>query len=137
MTCKTNARLAGFMSLFYTTVTLAGEVLSGPIVSVTGIAVKLASISQRVSSIRLAAVLSMLRILAALFLPVALYAITRDEDSDLSDDADNLAARKCRFTYRERLLDRLRRTNCCRASIHGARLPVAQCGNQRPASTTA
>lgn len=84
MTCKTNARLAGFMSLFYTTVTLAGEVLSGPIVSVTGIAVKLASISQRVSSIRLAAVLSMLRILAALFLPVALYAITRDEDSDLA-----------------------------------------------------
>jgi hypothetical protein len=84
MTYKTNARLAGFMFLFYTAATLAQGVLLGPIISGAGVAAKLANISQHVTSMSLVIVLSMVTILAALFLAVTLYAITRDEDGDLA-----------------------------------------------------
>lgn len=92
MTYKTNARLAGFMFLFYTAATLAQGVLLGPIISGAGVAAKLANISQHVTSMSLVIVLSMATILAALFLAVTLYAITRDEDGDLA-----LLARCCRL----------------------------------------
>ena len=84
MTYKTNARLAGFMFLLYTAAAIAQQVLLGPIISGAGVAAKLASISQHATSMSLVAVLSMVTVLTAVVLAVALYAITRDADHDLA-----------------------------------------------------
>jgi len=93
MTFKTNARLAGVMFLIYTATSVAQGVLLGPAIGGANVAAKLASISQHVTSMRLVVVLSMVTILDALFLAVALYAITREEERDLA-----LLALCCRLT---------------------------------------
>jgi hypothetical protein len=84
MTRTTNARLAGFMFLFYIAIGIASMVLFGRATNAQGIAAKLAGIAEHASDVRLAAMLSMFTGFVALVLGVSLYAITRDEDPDLA-----------------------------------------------------
>ncbi len=93
MTRTTNARLAGFMFLFYIATGVAGMVLFAPATSGEGTAAKLASIAQHATLIRVAAVYSLVMMMNAFVLAVALYALTRDYDRDLA-----LLALSCRLT---------------------------------------
>jgi hypothetical protein len=93
MTRTTNARLAGFMFLFYIATGIAGMVLFGPATSGETTAAKLASVAQHATLVRVAAVYSLVMMMNAFVLAVALYALTRDYDRDLA-----LLALTCRLT---------------------------------------
>jgi hypothetical protein len=93
MTRTTNARLAGFMFLFYIATGIAGMVLFGPATSGETTAAKLASVAQHATLERVAAVYSLVMMMNAFVLAVALYALTRDYDRDLA-----LLALTCRLT---------------------------------------
>jgi len=93
MTRTTNARLAGFMFLFYIVTGIAGMILFAPATSGEGTAAKLASVAQHATLVRVAAVYSVLMMMNPLVLAVALYALTRDYDRDLA-----LLALLCRVT---------------------------------------
>jgi hypothetical protein len=85
MTRTTNARLAGFMFLFYIATGVAGMVLFGRATNgAEGTAATLASIAQHATTVRLTVVLTLLTFVDALVLAVALYALTRDQDGDLA-----------------------------------------------------
>jgi hypothetical protein len=85
MTRTTNARLAGFMFLFYIATGLANLALFNQATSGTeGTAATLASIAQHATTVRLTAVLTLLTFVDAVVLAVALYALTRDQDPDLA-----------------------------------------------------
>jgi len=84
MTRTTNARIAGFAFLFYIAVAFPSMVLLDRATSGEGIAVKLASIAQHATDVRVAVVLVLLGCFAALVLAVALYAITREQDPDIA-----------------------------------------------------
>jgi len=84
MTRKTNARLAGFMFLFYIATGITGLALSNQTASGEGTAAKLASIAQHATLMRLTALLTMCGFVSAMVLGVTLYALTRDEDRDLA-----------------------------------------------------
>ena len=84
MTRKTNARIAGVAFLFYIAAGILSMILSGRASGGTGIAAKLASMSQHVTEMRVAYVLAFMTAFAALSLGVTLYALTRDEDPDLA-----------------------------------------------------
>jgi hypothetical protein len=84
MTRKTNARLAGFMFLFYIATGVASMVLFGQATSGEGTAAKLASIARHATTVRLTVVLTLLTFVVAVVLAVALYALTRDQDPDLA-----------------------------------------------------
>ncbi len=93
MTQTMNARLAGFMFLFYIATGIAGMVLFAPATSGEGTAAKLASVAQHATLMRLSAVYSLLMMMNPFVLAVALYALTRDYDRDLA-----LLALLCRVT---------------------------------------
>jgi len=93
MTRKTNARLAGFMFLFYIATGLANLALFNQAASGEGTAAKLASIAQHATTVRLTVLLTMCGFVSAVVLGVTLYALTRDEDRDLA-----LLALCCRVT---------------------------------------
>jgi Domain of unknown function (DUF4386) len=85
MTRTTNARLAGFMFLFYIATGVASMVVFNQATSgAEGTAAKLASIAQHAPLVRLTAVLTLLTFVDAVVLAVALYALTRDQDRDLA-----------------------------------------------------
>lgn len=84
MTRTTNARLAGFMFLFYIATGIAAMILLSPVAGAVGTTAKLASIAEHASRVRLSLVLSLLMKVDALVLAVALYALTRDQDRDLA-----------------------------------------------------
>ena len=85
MTRTTNARLAGFMFLFYIATGIANLVLFKQATSgAEGTAAKLASIAQHAPLVRLTVVLTLLTFVDAVVLAVALYALTRDQDPDLA-----------------------------------------------------
>lgn len=84
MTCRTNARVAGFAFLIYIAAALPAMLLEGRASSGEGTAAKLANIAQHASQMRLAFVLALIGCFCALVLAVTLYAITRDQDSDLA-----------------------------------------------------
>ena len=84
MTRITNARIAGATFLLYIAAGIAGVILFGRATSGDGIAVKLASIAQHTTEVRVAVVLSLLSCFTALVLAVTLYGITRDQDPDLA-----------------------------------------------------
>lgn len=85
MTLKTNARLAGFMFLFYIATGLTSMFLSGKATGgVEGTAAKLASMARHVTLVRVDIVLTLLVFVVAIVLAVALYALTRDQDRDLA-----------------------------------------------------
>src|SRR5713226_7397820 len=93
MTQTMNARLAGFMFLFYIATGIAGMVLFAPATSGEGTAAKLTSVAQHATLMRLSAVYSLLMMMNPFVLAVALYALTRDYDRDLA-----LLALLCRVT---------------------------------------
>ena len=94
MTRKTNARLAGFMFLFYIATGITNLVLFGKATSgAEGTAAKLASIAQHATTVRLTVLLTLCGFVSAVVLGVTLYALTRDEDRDLA-----LLALCCRVT---------------------------------------
>jgi Domain of unknown function (DUF4386) len=85
MTRTTNARLAGFMFLFYIATGIASMVLFGQTTrGAEGTAAKLASIAQHATLVRLTALLALLAFFDAVVLAVALYSLTRDPDPDLA-----------------------------------------------------
>ena len=85
MTRTTNARLAGFMFLFYIATGIASLVLFKQATSgAEGTAATLASIAQHAPLVRLTVVLTLLTFFDAVVLAVALYALTRDQDPDLA-----------------------------------------------------
>jgi hypothetical protein len=84
MTRTTNARLAGFMFLFYIAIGVTDMVLSGQAAGGGDAAAKLASIAQHAPLVRVTIILTLLTFVIALVLAVALYALTRDQDPDLA-----------------------------------------------------
>ena len=84
MTRTTNARIAGFTFLFYIVVGIASMLLFSQATSGEAVPAKLASIAQHVLQVRLTIVLGLLQAVCAIVLAVTLYAITRDQDSDLA-----------------------------------------------------
>src|ERR1700693_5766144 len=84
MTHTTNARIAGFTFLFYIVAGIASLVLFSRATGGQAITEKLASIAQHVLQLRLTIVLGLLQAVCAFVLAVTLYAITRDQDSDLA-----------------------------------------------------
>ena len=84
MTHKTNARIAGFAFLFYIAAGITGMVLFSQATRGEGITAKFASIAQHVLQLRLTIILGLLEAVCAFVLAVTLYAITRDQDSDLA-----------------------------------------------------
>jgi len=84
MTRTTNARLAGFMFLFYIATAYTEMVLFGQASSGQGAAARLASIAQHAPLVRVTAVLVFLTFVDAVVLAVALYGLTRDQDRDLA-----------------------------------------------------
>lgn len=85
MTRTTNARIAGFMFLFYIATGIASMVLFRHATGgAEGTAATLASLAQHVTAVRLTAVLTLLTFFDAVVLAVALYALTRDQDPDLA-----------------------------------------------------
>src|SRR5438552_12014733 len=83
MTRKTNARLAGFMFLFYIATAFPEMRLFAKATAGDGIAAKLASVAQHTTLMRWSMVFSMITFMDALLLGVALYGLTRDEDNEL------------------------------------------------------
>lgn len=84
MTRKTNSRIAGVAFLVYITAGLTSLVISGRAVTGQGLAAKLAGYAQHATDIRITFLLSLLSSFCALVLAVTLYALTRDEDSDIA-----------------------------------------------------
>ena len=84
MTHTTNARIAGFTFLFYIAAGIAGMVLFSQATGGQEVTAKLASIAQHVLQLRLTIVLGFLQAVCAFVLAVTLYAITRNQDSDLA-----------------------------------------------------
>lgn len=85
MTRRTNARIAGYTFIIYIAIGILSLVLSGRASGgAAAIAEKLASMAQHQTDMRIAIVLGLVMSFSALVLAVTLYAITRDEDPDLS-----------------------------------------------------
>jgi uncharacterized protein DUF4386 len=84
MTRTSNARLAGFMFLFYIAVgALQGIIGSGSSAG-PDIAARLASVAGHAAQIRTNALLGLLMSFIALFLAVGLFGLTREVDEDLA-----------------------------------------------------
>lgn len=85
MTRTTNARLAGFMFLFYIAIGITSMVLFRHATGrAEGTAATLASLAQHATTVRLTALLTLLTFFVAVVLAVTLYALTRDQDPDLA-----------------------------------------------------
>lgn len=84
MTRKTNARVAGFTFLLYIVLGVASMIVAGRAASGKGIAAKLATMAEHSSDVHIAVILTLLTSFCALVLGVTLYALTRDQDSDLA-----------------------------------------------------
>jgi Domain of unknown function (DUF4386) len=84
MTLRTNARLTGAMFLLYIATGLTSLAVSGSYVGSAGAAVELATVARHASAARLNVLLTLLQVAYAVGLGVTLYALTRDQDSDLA-----------------------------------------------------
>jgi Domain of unknown function (DUF4386) len=84
MTRTQNARLAGFLFLFYIAIGVAAMVLFEQATAGADTAAKLASIVQHEARLRLSTTLSLITIPVALLLAVSLWAITREADRDVA-----------------------------------------------------
>ena len=84
MTHATNARIAGFTFLTYIAAGITSMVLFRRATSGEGVAAKLAGIAAHATDVGVLVVLGLVQCFSALVLGVTLYAITRDQDSDLA-----------------------------------------------------
>jgi hypothetical protein len=84
MTTRTNARIAGFMFLFYIASGIAGMILFNQASKGEDAAARLASIAAHAPQMGLSFVFALIAIFNALLLGLALYALTRDQDPDLA-----------------------------------------------------
>jgi hypothetical protein len=84
MTRTTNARLAGFMFLFYIATGVVGMILFNQASSGDSTTARLASIAAHPSQMGLSFVFALIAIFNALVLGWALYALTRDQDPSLA-----------------------------------------------------
>ena len=84
MTRATNARIAGYTFLGYIVAGLASMIIFGQAAGGEGIAAKLASMAQHGSDVGVVVVLGLVQSFSALMLAVTLFAITREQDSDLA-----------------------------------------------------
>jgi hypothetical protein len=84
MTRRTNARIAGVTYLLYIAVAFPSMVLFGRATTGQGISAKLLGLADHATEVRISILLSVISCFCALVLAVTLYAITRDEDSDLA-----------------------------------------------------
>jgi hypothetical protein len=84
MTHTTNARIAGFTFLFYIAAGITSLVLFSRATGGQEVPAKLASIAQHVFQLRVTIILGLLEAVCAFVLAVTLYAITRDQNSDLA-----------------------------------------------------
>ena len=84
MTRTTNARIAGVTFLVYIAAGITSMVLYARATEGEGVAAQLATIAQHETDVRVTILLNLLMNLSALVLGVTLYAITREQDRDLS-----------------------------------------------------
>lgn len=84
MTRTTNARIAGFTFLAYIAAGITSMIIFGRATRGQGIAAKLAGIAAHAPDVGVLVLLGLVQCFSALVLAVTLYAITRDEDSDLA-----------------------------------------------------
>ena len=84
MTHRANARLAGFTFLAYIPTGILSLVLFSRAAAGASAVVRLASIAQHPTRVRLVAVLTLLTFFEAVVLGVTLWALTRDEDPDVA-----------------------------------------------------
>ncbi len=84
MTRTTNARIAGFTFLAYIATGITSVVLFRRATSGEGVAAKLAGIAAHASDVGVLVILGLIQCFSAVVLAVTLYAITRDQDSDLA-----------------------------------------------------
>jgi uncharacterized protein DUF4386 len=84
MTRATNARIAGVTFLAYIAAGITSLILFRRAASGEGVAAKLAGIAAHATDVGVLVVLGLVQCFSAVVLAVTLYAITRDEDSDLA-----------------------------------------------------
>ncbi len=84
MTRTTNARIAGLAFLVYIAAGITSIVISGRVTRGDAIADRLASIAGHATGVGVLVLLGFVQAFSALVLAVTLWAITRDEDSDLA-----------------------------------------------------
>ena len=84
MTRTTNARIAGFTFLFYIAAGIGSMILFGRAAGAGEATAKLANIALHLGQVRAVFVLGLLQSFCAIVLAVTLYAITREEDSDIA-----------------------------------------------------
>jgi len=84
MTRKTNARLAGFMFLFYIVTGITSLVLFNQATGGGEEFAKLKTIAQHATLMRLTVLLTLCGFVSAVVIAVTIYALTRDEDRDLA-----------------------------------------------------
>ena len=84
MTQTANARLAGFTFLAYIATGILSLVLFSRAAAGASVVARLASIAQHATTVRFVAVLTLLTFFEAVVLGVILWALTRDEDSDVA-----------------------------------------------------
>lgn len=84
MTRRTNARIAGVTFLVYIAAGLASMAVYGRVTGGEGMAAKLAMIAQHPTDVGVVVLLGLVMCFSAIVLAVTLYAITRDEDSDIA-----------------------------------------------------
>jgi hypothetical protein len=84
MTRTTNARIAGITLLAYIAAGITSMILFGRAAGGEGIAAKLAGLAAHASDAGVLVMLGLIQCFSAAALAVTLYAITRDQDSDLA-----------------------------------------------------
>lgn len=84
MTPQNNARVAGFTFLAYIAAGLSSMMVSARATAGEGMTEKLATLAQHSTDVGVVVLLGLIQCFAALVLGVTLYAITRDQDSDLA-----------------------------------------------------
>jgi len=84
MTRTTNARIAGFTFLFYSTIGICGDLLMHHVFGGADDVTTLARFGEYATVVRVDILIKVLEAFSALVLAVALYGITRDEDHELA-----------------------------------------------------
>lgn len=84
MTRMTNARVAGFAQLAYIVAGISNEVLMGRVNSAEGAAARIARFGQHATEVRISILLTLVECISAFVMAVALYAITSDQNRELS-----------------------------------------------------